>query len=203
MNEQERRDIRTEVRAVEVDGSPHIVGKSPVFSKLSEDLGGWREVIEPTAFDSVMASSPDVRGRFDHDLVLGRTKSGTLNLIKESDGISYDITINPDDPEAMAAFARVKRGDVDGASFMFIVDDDRWEKDASGEIVRHVITAAALLDVGPVAYPAYPDATAAIRSRIKQFQEQPAPSAAEAAEVQARQKARSRTLDLISKSIHP
>jgi uncharacterized protein len=200
MNELERRDIRTEVRAtVADDNSLHIVGKSPVFGKLSEDLGGWREVIEPTAFDGVIDQA-DVRGRFDHDLVLGRTKNGTMKLAKEPDGIAYDITINPDDLQAMSAYSRIKRGDVDGASFMFMVETDRWEQDAENNVVRHVIKASALLDVGPVAYPAYPDATAFIRSKIQQFQVTPAAPGPEGPDVAARQKARRRTLDLLSHS---
>jgi HK97 family phage prohead protease len=137
MNELERRDLSTDVRAlIGKDGEPHIVGKSPVFSSLSEDLGGWREIIAPEAFDEVLPTA-DIRGRYDHDLVLGRTTNGTLALSREADGIAYDITINKNDQEAMAAYARVARGDVNGASFMFMVAEggDKWEKRPDGMVV--------------------------------------------------------------------
>jgi hypothetical protein len=199
MNEQERRDIQTEVRAlIGKDGEPHIVGKSPVFGSLSSDLGGWREIIAPDAFDEVLASA-DVRGRYDHDLVLGRTTNGTMTLTKENDGISYDITVNKNDPEAMAAYARVARGDVNGASFMFVVSQggDKWEKN-DGVVIRTVTKASELLDVGPVTYPAYPASTASasIRSKIQELQQEPAPAPSEDPAVKARQKARRRSLEL-------
>jgi HK97 family phage prohead protease len=201
MNELERRDLSTDVRAlIGKDGEPHIVGKSPVFSSLSEDLGGWREIIAPEAFDEVLPTA-DIRGRYDHDLVLGRTTNGTLALSREADGIAYDITINKNDQEAMAAYARVARGDVNGAMFMVAEGGDKWEKRPDGMVVRTVVKAAALLDVGPVPYPAYPASTAnaSIRSKIQELQQEPALAPSEDAAVRARQKARRRTLELIQK----
>lgn len=70
----------------------------------------------------------------------------------------------------MQAVEAIERGDVDGASFGFIVakDGDKWaeERDAKGRIIKVIrtITDADLLDVGPVVYPANPNATAAMRS---------------------------------------
>ena len=64
----------------------------------------------------------DIRALFNHDdsLVLGRTGNGTLTLAVDDVGLFGDIIINKDDPQAVGAYARVKRGDVIGCSFGFI-----------------------------------------------------------------------------------
>lgn len=167
MSDVEKRAIKSEVRALEDNGELHITGYSPVYGVRSSDLGGFVEIIEPTALNAVDLG--DVRGQFDHDELLGRTKNGTLKLINEPGGMKYDITINPDDPEAMSCYAKVKRGDVDGSSFMFSVANDRWEQMADGVVVRHVIQIGELLDVGPVVFPAYPQASASARSKYAEF----------------------------------
>ena len=60
----------------------------------------------------------------------------------------------------------VKRGDVTQSSFAFTVRDDEWifEDD---KIIRMVHRVDKLYDVSPVTYPAYVDATAAMRSLDK------------------------------------
>jgi hypothetical protein len=207
--ELEQRFITDPVTATaEEDGSLHIRGMGIVFdqrsSVLVNQLGSFVEEIDPGALDEILPFS-DVRGRFDHDVVLGRTKSGTLKLEKQARGIAYDITVNPEDPQGMSAYAKIKRGDVDGSSFMFTVPKggDQWRRE-EGIAVRRVTKIASLLDIGPVAYPAYPQTSASVRSQLETFQqEEPTPpdqAASSGAEdqVKARQAARQRTLDLLS-----
>lgn len=158
----EKRAVKAEIRALEANGEMHIVGYSPVYGVRSSDLGGFVEIIAPGALKNVDMS--DVRGTFDHDELLARGKNGTLSLADEASGLRYDILINPDDPEAVSAYAKVKRGDVDGSSFMFTVANDKWEQLADGTIVRTVLQIGELLDVGPVCHPAYPQASASARS---------------------------------------
>ena len=171
-------------------GIPIIKGTSPVFNAISEvlfdpEMGPFREVIEPTALDALFAKGiPDTRGRMDHKVVLGRTKNGTLYLRKTEKGIEYDILINPDDPEAMSAYRKVQRQDVDGASFMFTVPPkgETWEMQ-DGMPLRRVKEIDQLMDVGPVTYPAYPQASANARSKVFELrQQQSEPTAPEGTE---------------------
>jgi HK97 family phage prohead protease len=60
----------------------------------------------------------------------------------------------------------VKRGDITQSSFAFTVREDEWLYE-DDEIVRVVHRADKLYDVSPVTYPAYTDATAAMRSLDK------------------------------------
>lgn len=166
-------------------GMPIIKGVSPVFNAISEvlvdpEIGPFREVIEPQALDKLFAAGmPDTRGRMDHKIVLGRTKNGTLFLTKTDAGIGYEIFVNPHDPEAMGAYEKVRRRDVDGASFMFTVapGGEKWEIQ-DGMPLRRVQEIDELMDVGPVTFPAYPQASANARSKVQELRQQQQPPTA-------------------------
>lgn len=180
MNNIEKRFLDMMPEAITGEGGiPIIRGTSPVFNAISEvlidaEIGPFREVIEPTALDALFSrGTPDTRGRMDHKIVLGRTKNNTLILRKTEKGIEYDILVNPDDPEAMSAYRKVQRGDVDGASFMFTVppNGETWEMQ-DGIPLRRVREIDQLMDVGPVTYPAYPQASANARSKVIELRQQ-------------------------------
>ena len=206
----EKRFIASEVFAeMSADPTPMpiIRGVAPVFNAISDVLvdpqvGVFREVIEPQALDGVMTAAFDIRGRFDHRTLLGRTKNGTMLLNKTEKGLEYTIFVNPNDPEAMAAYAKVKRQDADGSSFMFTVPEggDTWEMQ-DGVPLRRVKEIAELMDVGPVTFPAYPQTSADARSKFTNMrQAQTTPTAPEGADG-APAEARARTLDLMQMDI--
>jgi HK97 family phage prohead protease len=200
MSDIETRFIDLQIEAsTDQGGVPHIIGIAPVYGALSADLGGFREIIEPGALDAVLASA-DVRGRFDHDVVLARSKNGTLKLENRADGLHYDIEVNPLDVEAMSIYEKVKRGDVDGSSFMFRVPQggDAFERTADG-IVRRVVQIAELLDVGPVVYPAYPQTTAQVRTLVQEITAAGAAADQPAADAQARLSVQSKRLEIAEK----
>lgn len=180
MSDIEKRFLDVMPEAITRDDGMYIIrGTSPVFNAISEvlidaEIGPFREVIEPTALDALFAKGiPDTRGRMDHKTVLGRTKNNTLMLRKTEKGIEYDIFINPDDPEALSAYRKVQRQDVDGASFMFTVppNGETWEMQ-DGMPLRRVKQIDQLMDVGPVTYPAYPQASANARSKVIELRQQ-------------------------------
>ncbi len=149
-----------------------IVGHGAVFNQRSENLGGFREVIAPGAFDEVLGD--DVRGLFNHDsnFVLGRTTANTLELSVDDAGLRYDII--PPDTQTIRdlVLAPMARGDIDRSSFTFTVvrDGESWEEDDEGVVVRTIHRVKRLYDVGPVTFPAYPTADAAKRS-LEQWQQ--------------------------------
>jgi uncharacterized protein len=160
----ERRYIpATEIRAVDDNGVKHIIGYAAVFNSLSEDLGGFRERIEPGCFARA-CKEDDVRALKNHnsDYVLARTKSGTLTLSEDSHGLKIDA-IPPDAQWARDLMASVERGDVNQMSFGFRTITDRWEMQ-DGQDVRTLLEVE-LYDVSPVTFPAYPDTTVALRSK--------------------------------------
>ena len=192
----EVRSFHTNLRAVTgEDDQPIIEGISPVFNREADIGGMFIEVIDPSVAKDLQ--SFDVRARYNHDLVLGRTKNGTLKLEARADGIHYSIFVNRNDALAMAAYEKVKRGDVDGASFAFTVppDGEVWTR-SKGVITRRVTKFDMLLDVGPVDFPAYDAASAQARSKYQQLQEQE-PQAA-SGDADAKAQARRRHLQLLS-----
>lgn len=137
-------------------------GTAVVFSSVT-DLGWFSEEIAPGAFDEVM--DDDVRGLFNHDpnFILGRNKSGTMQLTVDNARASYRIKYNPNDPDHVRVMEKIKRGDVSQSSFAFSVKDDSWElKD--GKDHRIVKKIQRWYDVSPVTYPAYTNTSVAARS---------------------------------------
>jgi len=141
---------------------PTIVGHAAVFNSMSEELGGFREIIEPGAFDSVLTD--DVRALFNHDAnyVLGRTKSNTLSLSVDELGLRYDIT-PPNTTYANDLIENLSLGNISQSSFGFTVDEDRWEENPDGTYVRYIMRIKRLYDVSPVTFPAYPETDVAKR----------------------------------------
>ena len=146
-------ETRTEKRE---DGSTTITGHAAVFNKLSSDLGGFREIIAPNAFESVL--SDDVRALINHDpnLLLARTTSGTLNLEQTNEGLQYSFDV-PDTTYGRDLIISMERGDISQSSFAFTIEEDSWETTEDGEI-RTINKVKQLYDVSPVTYPAYPSA---------------------------------------------
>ena len=204
----ERRFVQITQRATGDEENPIIEGDAAVFNQEVQ-IGGWfREKIRQGAFARVLSENPDVIAAYNHDwnIVLGRTSAGTLTLRETQSGLHYETKINTKDTEAMNVYQKVKRGDVPQASFAFTVRREEWTKPASKTelALREVIEVDKLFDVGPVAFGAYPQASASARSQAQTFQQEeglpPEQAASSGAEdqVKARQAARRRSIELLS-----
>lgn len=208
----ETRFLKLEVRAekrADAEGKPVIKGQAAVFNQETVIRGWFREQIQPGAFQRLLSESPDTIGCFNHDwnVVLGRTTAGTLSLTETPDGLDYEIDVNPDDPEAMSVYAKVARGDVSQSSFAFQVGVEEWAypPDNSKDLPLRTITEfSELYDVCPATFGAYPQTSAAVRSKFLSAEEpalQSQAASGDAEEIAARQRSRSRKLDLIERSI--
>lgn len=165
---------------------PKIRGYAAKFDTESSNLGSenrqFYETIAPGAFDDVL--NDDVRALFNHDpsMVLARSKNGkgSLQIGTDETGLWYEFEA-PDTQVGRDLVASIERGDIDQSSFGFIVGEDgqKWEETRDGDgptIFKRTITKIrSLLDVSPVTYPAYPDATVALRSLEKAIEEKPEP----------------------------
>jgi HK97 family phage prohead protease len=159
-HEVERRTYGVDMKAVEVraegDDKPKtkkIEGYAAVYSSPSEDMG-FREIIMPGAFDRAIREGHDVRCLLNHDtnIVLGRTKSGTLRLSVDDRGLKIENDM-PDTQAGRDTLTLIERGDIDQMSFAFRTIADNWRTE-DGNQIRELLDVE-LLDVSPVAYPAY------------------------------------------------
>jgi uncharacterized protein len=204
-NEMEIRSFPVEMRVLQDEGKkPVIEGSAVVYGKKSELLFGlFREVIEPGFFEGVLKQ--DVRALWNHnaDLVLGRTKSGTLQL--NDTERSLDVHIDPPDTQVgRDAVTLIGRGDVNQMSFGFVVKQggDEWKKETDGTSTRILKRGGCerLFDVSPVTYPAYPQTSVSVRSIMDQLtvegQEPPA-KADEEADPQVRAANRRREVEIL------
>lgn len=161
----EKRTIKTELRIIKRDDSlPDIEGYAAVFNSDSEDMG-FIERIRPGAFKDALKIS-DIRSLFNHDanIVLGRNKSGTLELKEDKKGL-FMITHPPDTQLVRdMVMSPIERGDIDQQSFGFTVEKDSWDGLDTDKPVRTIEKIKELFDVSVVTYPAYQDTSIALRS---------------------------------------
>lgn len=122
------------------------------------------------AFTEVLASDPDVRCLLNHDpdKVLARTRAGTLRLTEDERGLYFEADL-PDSPAGRDVREAVRRGDIDGASFRFVVGGESWDGDK-----RTVTSVKELLDVTVATYAAYPAASVELRTRTTTTTSEPA-----------------------------
>jgi len=167
MANRERRTIDIEVRVEDKEGeAPKIVGHAAVFNQEANIGGMFREMIAPGAFSKSLKEKDDVRGLFNHDanFVLGRTKSGTLSLKEDKQGLLSEI--DPPDTQLVRdmVLEPMRRGDIDKMSFGFEVKSQEWRDGEDGALDLRIIREAKLYDVSPVTFPAYDGTDVAVRS---------------------------------------
>lgn len=159
----EKRTMGTiEVRESDSD-EMMLEGYAAVYNSET-DLGHFREVIRPGAFDDVLDN--DVRALINHDpnLILGRTTNGTLELSVDERGLKYKVKLG-EQQYAKDFYESVKRGDISQSSFAFTIEKQSWNEERT---VRSVDKVRQLLDVSPVTYPAY--AAATVQARDQQLE---------------------------------
>ncbi|MDR0594532.1 MAG: HK97 family phage prohead protease [Bifidobacteriaceae bacterium] len=148
----------------DAEGVGTLAGYAAKFHSLSRDLGGWAEIVEPGAFGGVDAEGRvdlEVHGRVmarvnhDSNRLIGTTDAGTLRLFVDELGLRYEVDL-PATTVGRDLAVLAKRGDVRFSSFAFRVPPDgaKWAYDDDDRLVRH-IASARLVDVAPVADPAY------------------------------------------------
>jgi HK97 family phage prohead protease len=173
----ERRFLGTTLRAlnpVENSASPgQLVGysakySSPVKQNLSEDLGGFRERLAPGCFYNSLKRGDDVLCLVNHDknLILGRTKSGSLKLSSDDVGLRMACNL-PNTQLGRDIHALVTRGDIQDQSFAFICEDQDFDEDLdpddrSKRIKVRTVKRAKLMDVSAVCSPAYAQTSLAL-----------------------------------------
>jgi len=159
--------FKTEVRALAEEGKPNsIVGIIP-YNKMSEDLGGFREVITPTAFKRTISIGNDIKALYNHDsnFVLGRTKNSSLSFADTADGLVCSCQL-PDTDYARNAYNLIKDGYIDTLSFGFNLIEQTVEVDKNGNQTNY-LTEVALREVSfCVPFPAYPQTQAMARSIV-------------------------------------
>ena len=161
--------MEKEIRSIEIrteSDSRKIEGVSIVFNALSNDLGGFREMILPEAVDGVIEAS-DIFFLYNHTAdrgFLARSKFGvgSLHTDVREDGVYFSFDA-PRTALGDEVLEYLNRGDVNQCSFAFAVDTDKWEKQADGTYIRTITKFKRLYDMSLVDTPAYSQTSACAR----------------------------------------
>jgi len=156
----EKRSINYEFRAM--PESRTIVGTATVFNS-AYDMGWYDEEMSADVFKN--SDFSDVVALFNHDanMVLARTKSGTLKLNLTGNALEYSFEA-PNTSLGNDLLEMVKRGDVYQSSFAFSVEAEDWQEREGMKPKRVIRGIKKVYDVSPVTYPANPDTMVAKRS---------------------------------------
>lgn len=160
----EVRSYDFEIRTEDRDGIGIISGLPVVYNSRT-NLGDMDEVIMPGALDG--ADLRDVRFLVNHNtkmipLARSRRNNGnsTMTLAVTEQGLEIkearlDIRNNA---TAAELYSAVKRGDISGMSFMFVIDGEEWEDLETDHPLRKITKISNIIEVSAVMFPAY-DAT--------------------------------------------
>lgn len=145
----------------------YIEGYFSVFNSPYQLWEGCEEVIAPGAFADTLGG--DIRALTNHDtnLVLGRTKPGTLTLREDGHGLWGSVQVNGKDQDAVNLHSRVQRGDVDQGSIGFFIESETRDVLEDGT-VRYTINKIRLLEVSVVTFPAYEETSVSARHRAEE-----------------------------------
>ncbi|EHL17396.1 HK97 family phage prohead protease [Peptoanaerobacter stomatis] len=163
MSKSQNLEIRTET-----EGEKVIEGYFAVFNSPTELWPGVNEQIANSAFKSI----GDVRALINHDdtLVLGRTKSNTLEIIIDDKGLYGKIKVNENDRAAMDLYSRVQRGDIDQCSFGFIINDEEYLTNSDGSTLI-TLKDVDLREISVCTFPAYPQTSVQARKQdLEQYE---------------------------------
>ncbi|MFS1511880.1 HK97 family phage prohead protease [Chengkuizengella sp. SCS-71B] len=148
-----------DVRAGE--GQNTIEGHAAVYDQKT-NIGGWfNEVIEKGAFDGT--DFDDVLFSTNHDLrkiPLARSRrnnsNSTMQLSVDDQGLFMRANLDTENnADAKSLYSSVERGDLDGMSFIFYVQEEKWEDLDSDMPTRRIQKIKKVIEVSAVTFPAY------------------------------------------------
>jgi HK97 family phage prohead protease len=156
--------VEFDVRAAESSGDGmSFTGYAAVFNSPSEPLP-FTEVIKEGAFKRSLKSRNEIKLFMNHntDVVLGSTRSGTLQLSEDSRGLLAQAQL-PDTQAGRDLSVLMQRGDVSSMSFGFSVPPkgDNWSSDGATRELHQVRLHEVSIVTG---FPAYEATTASVRS---------------------------------------
>ncbi len=167
------KEIRASQEGEEGEARLVISGRAAVYNEPSEGLL-FEEVFEQRTFSESLKKE-DVVALFNHnpDLVLGRKSAGTLEIEEDEKGLGFRA-FPPDTQTGRDLHTLVRRGDIIGASIGFRVPKggDDWSMANNGTTLKRTIKKAELFDISPATYPAYPQTSVDVRSKMQELKQE-------------------------------
>lgn len=157
----EIRKFDFEVRAKRDEQHGTYLEGTPIVYDAWTDLGWYDEQIQRGALDNTDLT--DVRFLINHNtdmIPLARSRNNnensTMQMTVEEDGLHIRVNLDVENnSDARSLYSAVERGDIDGMSFMFVVDGELWEEEESDHPKRTITDVEKVFEVSAVTFPAY------------------------------------------------
>ena len=192
------------------DGTGKLVGHPIVYNSPTDIGGMFREVVMPGALDDAdLKDVPLLVNHNDRMIPVARSRrnngNSTMILIPDGNGLGFDASLDiARNATASELYSAVERGDIDGMSFAFVVDDERWEDLESEYPTRYINRFSMIREISAVTFPAYnttdinarsKDALESARAALDSERRQKASSAVDTADIElARLRVKIKTL---------
>ena len=170
---QEIRSVPSDLQVIERDDTSQakqIQGYAILFNQESTDLGGFTEVIEPTALNGVDLSKVQLIYGHEHNSILARADSGNLTLTVDDSGLFFVATL-ADTTVANNVYADILAGNLKGMSFGFTIprNGDTWTRDIQGNVLHTVNQIGILGELTVTPNPAYSETSVEIKRSLDQI----------------------------------
>ena len=161
METKEIRSFDFDINATESEErGKYIEGRAIGYNQRT-NLGWYDEIIASDALKDT--DLRDVRLLVNHntDMVpLARSRNNnansTMQLSVDEEGLLIRANLDTENNnDAKALYSAIERGDLDGMSFMFVVDKDAWDDVDSEHPTRTITGIKRVLEVSGVTFPAY------------------------------------------------
>ena len=146
-----------------------IVGQPVVFDQETDIAGLWSESIAPGSIDQ--ETLRDVRLLVNHDfngIPLARSRRNNANSTMRATIQDYAVDMEADldakNPKAIEVDSAIKRGDITGMSFAFLVDGEEWTDLDTDYPHRRITHISKIFEFSICTFPAYEGTSVASRS---------------------------------------
>lgn len=180
-NELVTRQFTATFRAVENEEEGSVIEGTPIVfnqdTKMQDWAGEYNERIDLHALDN--ADLKDIRLFVNHDtnkIALARTKNGrgTMSFNIDNEGLHIKAILDTENnQEARSLYSAIKRGDMDGMSFMFRIKSQEWldlDTDCPTRVIKEI---SIVHEVSVVNFPAYPQTSIDARDNSEETEYSP------------------------------
>lgn len=172
MIEMIKRNYPAEFRAEE--NNDGVVVGVPIVYDTPTDIGGWfQETIVKGALSDEELKS-DVRFFWNHNIdekalarsIIPLNKNGGMELKASNKGVDITARLNLKRTDANDLYLAIQDGTVNAMSFMFGVQEERWEDLDTDYPKRFITKISPLIEVSAVNFPAYEQTSIGVRSNL-------------------------------------